>query len=955
MWVTIAPSAKGFGKALNGQVKGEVSGSGVGKSITDAIGGAFKAGGAVAATAAGLVTAAMGKIVKSGISFNKSMQLSAAQFEVLTGSAEGAAKMLGVIQGIKLTSPFEKGVLANATAELLQFGIEATDVEDRLRRLGDASGGNAQSLATLTRVYGQVQSSGRLMGGQINQLINAGFNPFSAVVHATGLTLEQAQAEFEATADQAAWLSLALELATSEGGMFYGMMETMNQTVYGSFGNLTDTFKVFSGEFVGGINGPIMGSLSGFAQSIEKGWKSLLDLDDATGLYTIQSEGLARALEFVSNIIDNVGKAIGNFISTAGRKFFNWLDTINFNNITSGLDTVQGLIGPLVAVSTTFLSGWAQGLPYIGKLFPKVTGPIGIVLGIVTQMWRESEILRDAVMDLVRVAIDGFSGLSPVIELVSTLTGTLAGIMGDLLGNAIRTVIPLIENIFSNLLVPLLPVLANLADMAAFFAGVIADALFQSLESILPALMAMTDQLFPLLVNLLTVLTPLIEFLAGVAVAGLQIAFGLLEVPITVVATLLTGLFDILNRLLGPIASLFGGIRDEVTETESVVGTSMLNIENTVDAGANSIAAAGQDGFGGFYQAAADYMAETEDRAEEFYRILTGQVEETTNKVVDIWDDSYWEQLNNHGVWQSEWLANQDTAYSRALALAEQSGSEITAAGLTALREQFENENRAAQNRFETERGNAERFAAQNRQQNYTLATQQHEMAAWMWDETGNISSEAQEAINAEATRLLGRNVEIQDEYWQTTRRMVQAEWENTIREYTNGTTSVASAVEALPPQLRAALGDTGQILFNSGAEVMNGFIAGLESQAPRAFAAISRITGRSLPPSIDDGGFAPLGIGVEATSLADTMSGIARSAAFSGASYGLGSTLAGIADRVTSSGGRDDYVTLAQVEALLDALAGKFERAAERGAAGLLDESARHRAVERPGLRGAW
>ena len=58
-----------------------------------------------------------------------------------------------------------------------------------LRAIGDISMGDTQKLQSLTLAFAQMSSTGKLMGQDLLQMINAGFNPLSVISEKTGKSI----------------------------------------------------------------------------------------------------------------------------------------------------------------------------------------------------------------------------------------------------------------------------------------------------------------------------------------------------------------------------------------------------------------------------------------------------------------------------------------------------------------------------------------------------------------------------------------------------------------------------------------------------------------------------------------------------------------------------------------------------------------------------------------------
>src|SRR5690606_5732956 len=135
-------------------------------------------------------------------------------------------------------TPFEFTDLQDAAKTLLNFGIEGDKVLPLLQMLGDASGGNAQRFQQMALAFAQMSASGRLMGQDLLQMINAGFNPLLVISQQTGLSIGDLKKKMEQGQISVEMVTEAFRIATSEGGLFFGMMDKQSQTLTGRWSTL---------------------------------------------------------------------------------------------------------------------------------------------------------------------------------------------------------------------------------------------------------------------------------------------------------------------------------------------------------------------------------------------------------------------------------------------------------------------------------------------------------------------------------------------------------------------------------------------------------------------------------------------------------------------------------------------------------------------------------------------
>ena len=184
--------------------------------------------------------------VKTSVKLAAEMEQTKVAFGVMTGSAAQATKLLNDFKALDIESPINFADFARAGKTMLQFGVQAEALRPTLSRLAAISLGNAEQFQSLALAFGQVQANGRLMGQEVLQMVNAGFNPLQEISRTTGVSMIELKKRMEDGAISAQMVAKAFETATSEGGRFYGMNQQLEGTMSGQFAKLESEIKAAS-------------------------------------------------------------------------------------------------------------------------------------------------------------------------------------------------------------------------------------------------------------------------------------------------------------------------------------------------------------------------------------------------------------------------------------------------------------------------------------------------------------------------------------------------------------------------------------------------------------------------------------------------------------------------------------------------------------------------------------
>ena len=166
-------------------------------------------------------------------------------FGVMLKSVGAGKQIVKDLQEFAAKTPLNMPDLQRATKTLLQFGIAGGDVLPTLKMLGDTAGGNAERLQRMALAFGQMNATGRLMGEEVNQMIEAGFNPLQEISRTTGKSMAVLRDQMQKGLLTVDMVKNAFKTATSAGGNFENGMEKASQTLSGLFSTMQDDLGAF--------------------------------------------------------------------------------------------------------------------------------------------------------------------------------------------------------------------------------------------------------------------------------------------------------------------------------------------------------------------------------------------------------------------------------------------------------------------------------------------------------------------------------------------------------------------------------------------------------------------------------------------------------------------------------------------------------------------------------------
>ncbi|SDE77043.1 tape measure protein [Riemerella columbipharyngis] len=327
------------------------------------------------------------------------------KFEVLLGSADNAKKMLSDLNNYANLTPYSNDAIIKNSELMLSFGIAQDKIMPNMKMLGDIAMGNEEKLGGLSLAYSQVMSTGKLMGQDLLQMINQGFNPLQVISKNTGISMGDLKKKMEEGAISADMVSEAFRLATSEGGLYYGMADKMAQTAGGKWSTFLGTLKNvvmrIGLKFAEWIK-PIFDIGTAFVEKIIPFGKWVIGFLPSLSTFKIIMQGLGI-----------VALAVGGYMLFTNAATIGW-------SITLGI--LEGVIWLVEAAQ------WAWNIAMS-------LNPIGLVIagiiafaGVVVLLWNKLAGFRGAILGVWEV-LKGFGAMiknyiiNRLKELLSGITG----------------------------------------------------------------------------------------------------------------------------------------------------------------------------------------------------------------------------------------------------------------------------------------------------------------------------------------------------------------------------------------------------------------------------------------------------------------------------------------------------------------------------------------------------
>lgn len=247
--------------------------------------------------------AGLGSFLSSVQRIRSQFQLMETNINTILGSVEKGKTMMAQLTEYAAESPLDFQGTVRAAQTMLGFGIEQKKILPYMRALGDVSMGSASKFNSLTLAFSQMSAAGKLMGQDLNQMINQGFNPLHIIAEKTGKSIGVLKEEMSKGKITSEMVQQAFIDATSAGGKFYGMSANATKTINGQMSMLGDNIDLMYNEIGQASEETIIKAIDGATRLVGH-WKEVgMVLGTATAAF-----GVFKASVMAKDFIDKANR-----------------------------------------------------------------------------------------------------------------------------------------------------------------------------------------------------------------------------------------------------------------------------------------------------------------------------------------------------------------------------------------------------------------------------------------------------------------------------------------------------------------------------------------------------------------------------------------------------------------------------------------------------------------------
>ena len=355
------------------------------------------------------------------IDYNAQLEQTRVAFTSMLGSAQLADTMIADLQKFAAETPFEMPGVRDAAQQLLAFGYDANEIIPTLTALGNAASGlgrGQDGFNHLAFVFGQIRTTGQLMGQDVMQLAQLGVPVKDILAKNLGLTKE----ELARIGEQGIDADVAIQaLIDGMNERFPEMMKKQSETFEGVLSNIKDNL----GQAFG---------LSGLPL-FEDAKNMLLEIKNITDTMLANAQGgkslfagilpddlIEKASAFgetIKKIFKDAAPVADTFLWAMGKLVDVFLDVGNIaltalRPIIPVVTTIQRVVYGAIGVIASILDAV---LEVVLMVQTHVADSWDYIYGITSDLWNSA---KEIVGDFCTAAVEFIAGI--VAEIDETVT-----------------------------------------------------------------------------------------------------------------------------------------------------------------------------------------------------------------------------------------------------------------------------------------------------------------------------------------------------------------------------------------------------------------------------------------------------------------------------------------------------------------------------------------------------
>ena len=515
-----------------------------------------------------------------------------ASFESLTGSAEGARKVMAQLNKFSLETAFSADDINAAARTLLGAGVSVDKLGSRMKWLGDIAGATGANLGQLVLPVSQALAKGKLDTQDFYQILNSGAGKVREVLQnelnkrglgdvMTALSKGKVSAEI---------LETALKNAASEGGFAFNGAAKQAQTFDGRMSNLQETISNVGLELIG-VNkatGEIdpNGIFAQMSEKVEKATKWLEEnkekIKDVAQIIinNIQPAMITltalwasfKAVVVASEIVDAITKvsdAVGK-MGDGVKKAAAWYQDLNKAQIASSVSAKAHAVAVGLQTAATNIATVAQTAFNVAM----AANPIGLIVLAI------AAVVAGLVWFFTQTEI-GKQIFGEFVKFVSGVFGNIVSVISTV-ANAI--IVP-----FQNFLAFVSPIFNTLWQIVSSIFILIVALVATAIESIAQPFIWLFQNWQTVWNNICGFVSTIWNMIVGVVTAYINTMNAIISTIVNAIMTVISPIVNWINdNIIQPIANFFSGLWNGIVQGVSGFIQGVMNVISPITNWINS-------------------------------------------------------------------------------------------------------------------------------------------------------------------------------------------------------------------------------------------------------------------------------------------------------------------------------------------------------------------------------
>lgn len=358
-------------------------GTNVGRTIGSTISNSIKVTATASLAAAGAVA---GQAFSGGLKREIQVGDSQARLLAMGKDAKEVSNIMASVTKSVTGTQYGLGEAAKVASQLLNSGSKSgSDLEKQLERttkLADISGASFEEMGS---IYSKIMSGNLVFTEDVNQLADRGIAIYDALGKQMGMSFTEVRKAISDGKVDFDTFSKAIDTIQWDSATY-----SLN-SITASFKNLRAQLSIMGGKFLS----PIVSELPKVFVNLGKGLKNLQSTKGFQNFVARVQGGTSQMMQGVENLSKKFESAMQGSGVT---KFFDFI-TESWRNLGKLLSGKE-LIG--AGVGAGFIGTLLQQIPLIGGAFSSLNPIVGGFIGLIAQLFKSSEKLRDAFSQLLR-------------------------------------------------------------------------------------------------------------------------------------------------------------------------------------------------------------------------------------------------------------------------------------------------------------------------------------------------------------------------------------------------------------------------------------------------------------------------------------------------------------------------------------------------------------------------